>query len=207
MLRDIAARAKQARPVLKQWGAYLKAGAKQAFVEKAPPLAASTLAKQTHTGTSAVTQRAKVRASYAAKLDATLRRKGSAEARDELRRILGGDLSRGSSGNRTVDRLRRRLVTAQKAKAQGMRIATGKTQAERSKGQRGGKMAGAFRALIRGLGVVVENSAKYSKVHDEGGRVGNGAVLPAWGFMDISAKARAALADIALAWLLRGEKQ
>lgn len=206
LLADIAARAKDARPVLKQWGAYLKAGAKQAFVDKAPPLAPSTLAKQAHTGTSAVTQQAKVRVSYARKLDATLRRKGSGDAREALRRVLSGDLSTGSA-NRTVDRLRRRLQTAQKAKAAGMRIATGKTQAEKSKGVRGGSMGRAFRAMIRGLGVIVENSAKYSKVHDEGGRVGNGAVLPAWGFMFISGKAREAMAEIALNWLLRGKKQ
>ena len=206
LLADIASRAKDARPVLKQWGAYLKAGAKQAFIEKAPPLAPSTLAKQASTGTSAVTQQAKVRASYARSLDTALRRKGSTEAREDLRRLLGGDLSKGGS-NRAVDRLRRRLLTARKAKAAGMRIATGKTKAEKTKGVRGGSMGRAFAAIIRGLGVIVQNTAKYSKVHDEGGRVGNGAVLPAWGFMFISAKARAELAEIALNWLLRGKKQ
>jgi hypothetical protein len=206
LLADIAARAKDARPVLKQWGAYLKAGAKQAFIDKAPPLAPSTLAKQASTGTSAVTQQAKIRASYARSLDMALRRKGGTEAREDLRRLLSGDLSKGG-GNRAVDRLRRRLLTAKKAKAAGMRLATGKTQLEKSKGIRGGKMGGAFRALIQRLGVIVENTAKFSRVHDEGGRVGNGAVLPAWGFMFISAKARAEMAEIALNWLLRGKKQ
>lgn len=206
LLADIAARAKDARPVLKQWGAYLKAGAKQAFIDKAPPLAPSTLAKQATTGTSAVTQQAKVRASYARSLDTALRRKGSTEAREDLRRLLSGDLSKGG-GNRAVDRLRRRLLTAKKAKGAGMRLATGKTRLEKSKGIRGGKMGGAFRALIQRLGVIVENTAKFSRVHDEGGRVGNGAVLPAWGFMFISAKARAEMAEIALNWILRGKKQ
>ena len=206
LLADITARAKDARPVLKQWGAYLKAGAKQAFIDKAPPLAPSTLAKQATTGTSAVTQQAKVRASYARSLDTALRRKGSTEAREDLRRLLSGDLSKGG-GNRAVDRLRRRLLTAKKARAAGMRLATGKTRLEKSKGIRGGKMGGAFRALIQRLGVIVENTAKFSRVHDEGGRVGNGAVLPAWGFMFISANARAEMAEIALNWLLRGKKQ
>jgi hypothetical protein len=141
LLADIAARAKDARPVLKQWGAYLKAGAKQAFIDKAPPLAPSTLAKQASTGTSAVTQQAKIRASYARSLDTALRRKGSTEAREDLRRLLSGDLSKGG-GNRAVDRLRRRLLTAKKAKTAGMRLATGKTQLEKSKGVRGGKMGG-----------------------------------------------------------------
>lgn len=206
LLADIAARAKDARPVLKQWGAYLKAGAKQAFIDKAPLLAPSTLAKQATTGTSAVTQQAKVRASYARSLDTALRRKGSTEAREDLRRLLSGDMSKGG-GNRAVDRLRRRLLTAEKAKVAGMRLATGKTQLEKSKGIRGGKMGGAFRVLFRGLSVIVQNSAKYSAVHNRGGRVGNGAVLPAWEFMFISAKAKADLAEIALNWILRGKKQ
>jgi phage gpG-like protein len=106
-----------------------------------------------------------------------------------------------------VDRLRRRLLTAKKAKTAGMRLATGKTQLEKSKGVRGGKMGGAFRVLFRGLSVIVQNSAKYSAVHNRGGRVGNGAILPAWEFMFISAKAKADLAEIALNWLLRGKKQ
>lgn len=207
LLRDIMARAKDARPVLTQWGAYLKAGAKQAFIDKAPPLAPSTLAKQASTGTSAVTQRAKVRASYARKLDTVLARKGSGDARAELRRILSGDLTKGADGNRAVDRLRRRLLTAQKAKAQGMRLATGKTQLEKTKGARGGSMGRAFRVIIRGLGLVLENSAKYSKVHDEGGRVGNGAVLPKWNFMFLTPSGKAELAEIALRWILHGKKQ
>ena len=206
LLRDIMARAKDARPVLKQWGAYLKAGAKQAFIDKAPPLAASTLAKQASMGTSAVTQRATVRASYARKLDTVLGRKSGADAQAELRRVLSGDLAVGVN-NRAVDRLRRRLLTAQKAKAQGMRIATGKKQIEKTKGVRGGSMGRAFRVIIRGLGLVLENSVKYSKVHDEGGRVGNGAVLPKWNFMFLTASAKAELAEIALRWILHGKKQ
>lgn len=207
LLREIRERAKDAKPVLKQWGAYLKAGAKQAFIDKAPPLAPSTLAKQASTGTSAVTQRAKVRASYARKLDTVLGRKSGADAQAELRRVLSGDLSKGADGNRAVDRLRRRLLTAQKAKAQGMRIATGKKQIEKTKGVRGGSMGRAFRVVIRGLGLILVNTAKHSKVHDEGGRVGNGAVLPKWGFMFLTPSGKAELAEIALRWILHGKKQ
>ena len=207
LLADIAARAKDARPVLKQWGAYLKAGAKQAFIDKAPPLAPSTLAKQATTGTSAVTQQAKVRASYARKLDTVLGRKSGTDAQAELRRVLSGDLTKGADGNRAVDRLRRRLLTARKAKAQGMRLATGKTQLEKTKGARGGSMGRAFRVVIRGLWLILVNTAKHSKVHDEGGRVGNGAVLPKWNFMFLTPSGKAELAEIALRWILHGKKQ
>lgn len=205
LFREIAERAGEVKPVLRQWGAFLKAGARQAFVDRAPPLAASTLAKQQTTGTSSVTAHGKVRASYARQLDATLKRKGSEDARAELRRILSGDLS-GRASNKTVDRLRRRLATAQKAREIGARIATGKTVAERRGGQRGGKMAGAFKVIVGRLSVKVQNSARYSLVHDEGGSVGNGARLPPWHFMSISEAGAERLADIALAWILEGKR-
>lgn len=205
LFRELIARAREARPVLRQWGAYLKAGAKADFAEKAPPLAASTLKKQASTYTGAVTKQATIRSSAARKLDATLKRKGSEAAREDLRRLLAGDMSRGTTGNRTVDRLRRRLETAKRAKAAGMNIASGKSKLDRSGGERGGKMGKAFKAIIRRFSVIVENSVKYSRVHDEGGTVGNGANLPAWNFMNISAKARAELADIALRWLIKGD--
>lgn len=204
MLQDIASRAKDARPVLKQWGAFLKAGAKKAFKEKAPPLAASTIKKNAATGTSSVTAAGKVRASYAANLDRALKRKGNEDARAALRQLLAGNLQ-ARSYNRSVDRLRRRLQAAQAAKEIGVAVAIGKRKGEKSS-ERGGKMANAFKAIIRGVRVVVENAARYSKVHDEGGAVGNGAVLPAWNFMEITASARQQLADIALRWLVEGTK-
>ena len=206
LFAEIAERAGEAKPVLRQWGAFLKAGARQAFVDKAPPLAASTLEKQTRTGTSAVTGHGKVRAAYAGQLDHKLRRSGSDEARQELRRVLSGDLTRSAQGNRTVDRLRRRLAQAQAARAQGIKIATGKSIAERRGGQRGGKLANAFKVDVRGLSVKVLNMARYSLIHDEGGTVGNGAKLPPWNFMQISDGGAERLADIALAWLLDGRK-
>lgn len=206
LFAEIAERAGEVKPVLRQWGAFLRAGAKQAFLDKAPPLAASTQEKQRHTGTSAVTAHAKVRAAYAEQLDRTLQKKGDDEGRASLRRVISGDLTRSAAGNRTVDRLRRRLAQAQAARAQGIKIATGKSVAERRGGQRGGKMANAFKVDVRGLSVKVMNMARYSAVHDEGGAVGNGAKLPPWNFMSISDGGAERLADIALAWLLDGRK-
>lgn len=202
LLSDIAERAKDAKPVLKQWGALLKAAAKRQMADLAPPLAASTLYKQQHTGTGSLTRQANVRASYAKRLDQTLKRKGAEEARADLRKLLSGD--RGSSGNKTVASLRRRLERAKRGRDMGLRVATGKTQAERTGGVRGGKMIRAWRAVARGLAVAVENLVPFSGVHDEGGRVGNGATLPAWGFTEIPERVRSELARIALDWIMKG---
>ena len=206
LVHDIAERAKDAKPILRQWGALIRAAAKAQMVDKAPPLAASTLFRQQHTGTGSLTQKATVRASYARRLDTVLRRKGAEEARADLRKLLSGDLSKGTSGNKTVAGLRRRLERAKRGKAMGLRIATGKTQAERTGGQRGGKMINAWRAMARGLAVVVENSAKFSGVHDTGGKVGNGATLPSWNFSEIPERVRSELARIALDWILSGKE-
>lgn len=205
LFAEIQERARETRPVLRQWGAFLKAGAQAAFVRKAPPKAASTLAKEAKTGTSAVTAEGKVRAAYARQLDQKLKRKGSVEARAELRQLLAGNLGRGGSGNRAVDRLRRRLQAAQAAKSIGAKLAIGKRKGEKATG-RGGKMGGAFRVFIEGLRVRVRNMARYSEVHDEGGKVGNGATLPPWNFMEITDSGAEKLADIALAWLLEGKR-
>lgn len=205
LFAEIQERAKETRPVMRMWGAFLKAGAQAAFVRKAPPKAASTLAKEAKTGTSSVTAEGKVRASYARQLDQKLKRKGSDEARAELRQLLTGNLSRGSSGNRTVDRLRRRLQAAQAAKSIGAKLAIGKRKSEKTTG-RGGRMAGAFKVFIDGLVVRVRNMARYSEVHDQGGKVGNGATLPPWEFMEISEPGAEKLADIALDWLLKGRE-
>jgi len=204
LFAEILARARQARPVLRQWGALIKAAVKKQFKEKAPPRAASTEEKRATTGTSSVTAQGKIRASYAANLDRKLKRKGNEDARAALRELRAGNLT-AKSYNRTVDRLRRRLQAAQAAKDIGARVAIGKRQSERNQ-DRGGKMAGAFKAIIRNFKVTVENAARYSKVHDEGGRVGHGAVLPTWGFAEITASTRAALADVAVKWLVGGKQ-
>jgi hypothetical protein len=204
LFQEISERAGEARPALVQMGAFLKKGAQQDFKDKAPPKSAASLEKEATTGTASVTAHGKVRASYAHQLDATLRRKGSEDAREELRRVLSGDLS-GRATNKTVDRLRRRLQAAQAARDIGAKVAIGKRRSEKN-APRGGKMAGAFKVIVGRLSVKVQNSARYSAVHDEGGNVGNGARLPPWRFMSISEAGAERLADIALAWILEGRR-
>lgn len=209
IIREIAERVCDAKPVLRQWGAYLRAAARAKIEagEGMPPLAASTAAKYAAQGTAAVTQQGKVRSSYARQLDQKLRRKGSDDARAELRRLVsGGSLGKGAavSGNRTVDRLRRRLQSAAAAKSIGARVATGKTKLERHKLL--GAVAGAFKVIARGLCVVVEDQVPYSGVLSKGGRVGNKAQIPERDFTSIGAHARQVLAEIALRWIVGGKE-
>jgi hypothetical protein len=202
-VRAIAERASDAKGLLRAWGAMLRSGARKTIEGGTlAPLAPSTAAKYGGTGTSAVTAQAKVRSSYAKKLDQTLRRKGSTDARADLKRILSGDLSKGTSGNRTVDRLRRRLATAQAGLAIGAKVATGKKKIEKHKLL--GKLAGAFKIKLAGVRVTVENMVRYSGVLNTGGTVGNGAVLPERRFAEITTEARAILAQMALDWLTKG---
>lgn len=205
LFQEIAERAKESRPVTRQWAALLKAAVKVAFREKASPLDAATLEKRAHSGTSSVTAAGNVRASYARNLDRALKRKGNDDARSALRELLSGNLQ-SKSYNRTVDRLRRRLQAAQAGKAIGAKVAIGKRQIEKKGAERGGKMFGAFKAIVKGFVVAVENQAKYSAAHDEGATVGNGAKLPKWGFTEIAASTRAALADVAAKWLTEGRE-
>lgn len=202
---EIAERAKQSRPVMKQWAALLKAAVKKAFREKAPPLDEATLRKRAYTGTGSVTAAGSVRASYARNLDRTLKRKNNEDARSALRELLAGNLQ-ARSYNRTVDRLRRRLQAAEAGRAIGAKIAIGKRQIEKKGDERGGKMFGAFKAIVKGFAVAVENQARYSAAHDEGATVGHGAKLPAWNFTEIAASTRAALADVAIKWLTEGRE-
>lgn len=206
LLTGIADRAKDTKSITVQWAAYLKAAIKRQVDELAPPLAAATVAKQTHTGTGAVTAAARVRASYAKQLDTKLKRKGADAARADLRALLTGDLSQGQSGNKTVGSLRRRLLRAQQAKAAGGKVATGKKKIEKTNGKRGGKMRNAFKAVIRGLTVFVVNQVPFSGSHDKGGKVGHGATLPAWGFTRITDEVRSELSRIATDWILHGKK-
>lgn len=189
-------RAKEANPILRRWLGILKAEAKEQFADRAPPLAPATVARYSGLGTASVTAVAKVRQSYAKQLDRKL--SGDETARQDLLAVLRGVRNKASldSDNKTVDRLRRRLVAAEAARAGGRAIATGKKKIQGH--VRGGKMARAFKGRLRGNRAVVENAVKFSKIHDTGGTVGNGASLPAWNFTEITQAVRDRLAAVAL---------
>lgn len=205
--KKIKERAKEANPILRQWAAVLKAEAKEQFADRAPPLAASTKYKLEHQGTGAITAAGKARQSYADQLDRKLKRSGNTAAREDLLAVLRGVRNKSTlaSDNKAVDRLRRRLVAAEAARAGGKAIATGKKKIQGH--VRGGKMARAFKGMVRGSRAVVENAVKFSKVHDTGGSVGNNATLPAWNFTEITQAVRDRLASIALNFWLGGGKK
>lgn len=204
LFREIARRAGETKQPLRRMGAALKAGVVKAMKDDAPAKAKATLEKEAKTGTSSVTAQGKVRASYGKKLAESFRRKGDVDAAEALRRVMTGDLS-ASTSNRTVDRLRRRLQTAEAARAIGAQVAIGKRRSEKN-APRGGKMVGANKVIIGRFSVKVQNAVRYSAAHDEGARVGNGAVLPPWHFMRIDAKGAEMCAEIALDWILEGNK-
>lgn len=202
LLHDIAGRARELRPVLRQWGAYLRAGGKAKIAAgDFAPWAPATVAKYATTGTAAVTAQGKVRSSVAKKLDQALRRSGNEDARQALRTLLAGGTP--TTSNRAVNRLRRRLDAAKKKLDGGGEVNIGKRKIERTKLL--GKLANAFTARLQSAAVVVENAVKWSRVHNEGGRVGNGATVPERRFLGISDEARRELADIALRWLVGGK--
>lgn len=204
LFEEIAARAGEAKPPLRRMGALMKAGVVKAMKAKAPPKAAATVEKEAKTGTSSVTAQGKVRAEYARRLAETFRRRGDVDAQQALGRVMTGDLET-KTGNRTVDRLRRRLQAAQAAKEIGATVAIGKRKSERN-APRGGKMLGANKVVLGRLSVKVQNAVRFSAAHDEGATVGHGAKLPPWHFMEIDAAGAEMLAGIALDWILEGKK-
>ena len=202
LLADIAARAKDARPVLKQWGAYLKAGLSKPSSTRPLRSLPARLRSRHHRGH----RLSRSRPRFAPPTLVAWILHCAARAAQKPAKTSAGcsaGTCRRAAGIAPWIGCAAGCSPRGRPKRRGMRIATGKKQIEKSKGVRGGKMGGAFRVIIRGLSVIVQNSAKYSAVHNRGGRVGNGAVLPAWGFMFISAKAKADLAEIALNWILR----
>lgn len=204
LFEEIAARAGEAKPPLRRMGALLKAGVVKAMREDAPAKAKATVEKEAKTGTSSVTAQGKVRASYARQLAQTFKRRGDADSAEALRRVMAGDLDT-ATGNRTVDRLRRRLQTAEAARAIGARVAIGKRRSEKN-APRGGKMVGANKVILGRLSVKVRNEVRFSEAHDEGETVGNNAKLPPWHFMRIDAQGVELCAEIALDWILEGKK-
>lgn len=76
-----------------------------------------------------------------------------------------------------------------------------KRSAEHYAGKILGKLAGANKSTTRGTSGEVRNMAKFSEVMFEGGRVGNGAQLPARPALGDSAELSAKLEDTTESWL------
>jgi len=124
LFKEIQERAKESKPILKQWGAYLRsiAKAKTQAGQGIAPWAASTVEKYSHSYNSKITANATVRQSYARKLDKALKRKGNEDARIELRRVLSGNTNGKTAWNKTINRLQRNLQRAQSNRANAAQV-------------------------------------------------------------------------------------
>lgn len=205
LLHNLAERAKSPQDLLKRLGGYLRAAAKDKIEsgEGMAPWAESTRQKYERTGTAKTTAQGKVRASYARRLDQQLGRKGQLDTRSELRKILSGARADNSS-SRVIRTLQRRIDRANKAIATGKTVNIGKRKSETHKLL--GRLGSLFRMQLLGRSkVLVENIAAFSAVQNEGGQVGNGAVLPERRYLEITDRARQWMAQTTLDYLLRGE--
>ena len=232
-VQAIFRRAEDVKPVLRRWGGWLRADAKEHF-EQQPgwePLAESTRERLEHTRTSAVTVQGKLRASYVKRSESAflgqLRagKVNSGVKLAELRRLARG----GSTRHSLQDGTRRYSKALERArqlmdKAQGptpkkhgdkrgefLRALGGKTANRRAieSHQLLGRLRTAFRAAVQEASVVVENAVPWSRIHNEGGTTGRGGRtrIKARVFLEITARAAAELANIALEHFLGKERK
>lgn len=198
-LSDIAARAGDPSAILARMGGYIKAGAR-ARIEQAEgmaPWAQSTRKRYEQTGTSKITKHGTVRSSYATKLGQYLQRRGNQDAVAELRSLLKGQRV-SASNTKSIARLARQLERAAAKKLSARKI--GKRRVESASLL--GKLPQLFAIVIGGRRAKVLNKAAFSAVHNDGGSVGNGAVVPERRFLEITTRTSARLAEIALDQLM-----
>lgn len=198
-LAQIAARAGDANAILARMGGYIRAGARARIEqgENMAPWAESTRRRYEQTGSSKVTRHGAVRSSYAQKLGQYLQRKGNSDAVEELRSLLrGGRVS--ASNTKAIATLSRQLDRAAKKRPSARKI--GKRRIESAILL--GKMALLFAMVLDGKKVKVLNKASFSAVQNDGGTVGNGAVIPERRFLEITSHTRARITEIALDHLM-----
>lgn len=201
LFSDLEERAKNWKPVLKRWTGFLKAQSKAKFDGALAPLAASTLAKYASTRTSKITAAGKVRASYGKNLARLLgRREGGRALNAALERLKAGDLSADTGGNKALARLQKALTRA----ADGKRVGGDRRKLQGHKIL--GKLVGALVGSISGDSATVTNAVRFSRVQNQGGTVGHGAVLPARTTLEITRADGAVLAEVVVDHLLGGDK-
>jgi phage gpG-like protein len=204
LLEQLASRAKDTRSILKRWVGFLRKESKEAFDRLGgPPLAESTLERLQETRRSNITAAGNIRADYARQLNYKLRR--SPNARAELKRLVNGGSSSYSllagheneAGAKVVERLRKKL---EKQRTTGKRQGGDKRRSEGHKLL--GRLRNALEGGIDGASAFVRNRGPGSKAHNEGGKVGHGAVLPARTTLQITPESARVLAQIVLEHLL-----
>lgn len=128
------------------------------------------------------------------------KQKFSAEAADQRyalirefeRRVAGGSTGYSLVEAKDDKKLAKKLATVEKRLTRA---------AEREGGRILGKLGSANKSSIRGLEGEVRNMARFSDAQNEGGTVGNGAVLPARPFLGDTAELLTRLEDTTESWL------
>ncbi len=214
----IARRAGDTKGLLHAWGGHLRKEALKR-AEKAEgwaPLSEAYQLKLQQTRTSSVTQLGALRKGYASKLEGYLRgqeKKGVATAPADLaelrrlRSVVGAVIDRDQKGkkaaawggSKAVDRVRKRLAKAEDQRAKGKRATVGgdKRKAERHKLLGSVARQIVFNVVDSATSVKTLSRVPWSKVHNEGGAVGNGASVPARVFLRLDATDMAKLSKIA----------
>lgn len=193
-LRKAAQRGYDLGPLLRSVGKEWKDEAREKIKsgDGMPPLAPATLEKRRHTGTSLVTKFGELRKGRARRLDNESKRIQGLLAHYEKRWLGAGTLFVPRDVLDKVEALKKRLanINKQLVRAQESEYAlrkTGKSVADRWEARGGGirlgqRFIGAFflKAERRGQdwGLLVANHIAWSGVHNDGGSVGHGSVIP-----------------------------
>lgn len=222
-VQAIFRRAEDVRPVLRRWGGWLRSDAKKHFEEQPgwEPLAESTRERLEQTRMGAVTTQGKLRASYVRRTESQLLgqlktgKVNSGVKLAELRRLARGGSTAHSLQDGTrryskaLERARVLLAKAEAQKAAGKAVNVGGKTADKraiESHQLLGKLRTAIRAKAEETRVVVENAIPWSRIHNEGGTAGRGARIPARVFLEITQRAAAELAQIALEHFMGKER-
>lgn len=218
-LSDVENNLRDATSVLKRWGGFFRAKAKQRLAGlSGPDLASSTRERYATTAVGSVTKAGNVRSSYAKNLEAQLRKKTGGEMKvAELRRLARGGstaLSISDAQERSIERLRKRLEAARakiRKQEQG-RATSSKATAKKTKRKLDGhkllgKLHSGLRVWMSAAVVGLRNRIPWSGAHNEGAKVGNGADLPARTTLEITQEDAAALARYFLDQITKGKRR
>lgn len=186
-------------PILRRFGAYLRAKTKARFESEGPgwaPLAQSTAHRLIHTFTGKVTKGGALRESvHLRRLRQQLRRDVKADRLD-ARVLTAFERAMRSTGGGTLGEAVRAHVRGQKYERQLLSLAKALDRArvgKRAKQKRAitrhhrllGKLASTIRAQVTKSELVVRSIVDWAGVHNEGGPAGHGADVPARTFLEI----------------------
>lgn len=209
-LEAIIERLQDLMPILRRFGAYLRARAKARFESEGPgwqPLAQQTGHGLIHRRLGRVTRIGSLRETAALKgLRAQLRRDVRADRLDA--RVLGAfERATRSTGGGRLRGAVNAYVREQKYKGQLLRIAKDLDRAGKLRaGKRAitrhhrllGRLASTIRAQVKKKELIVMSIVDWAGVHNVGGEVGHGAHVPARTFLELEDRDVDVLRDLIL---------